>query len=95
MGTSLDRISQFLICRVDLSHRPVGASLDRRIAARHVRMMLARETAPGALDGLGGGVEWHAKNDERVSGHPTSLPGKAKLPCRRRGERVLLTSPAS
>jgi hypothetical protein len=42
-------------------------------------MMQAGETAPRALDGFGRGVEWQAKNGERVSGHPISLPGKNQL----------------
>jgi hypothetical protein len=78
MNAAPGRVSQLLVCGVDLGHRPVCSPLDGWIATRDVRMMLSGKVPPGALDCVGRRVEGQSENDERVPWHPASLPGRRR-----------------
>jgi hypothetical protein len=78
MHAAPGRVSQLLVCGVDLGHGPVCSPLDGWIAARDVRMMLPGKVPPGALDCVGRRVERQSQDNERVPWHPASLTGRRR-----------------
>jgi len=76
MKATLVRVTKLVIGSVDLGHGVVGVLFNDRIAARHIRVVLARKTPPRRLDGVGGRVERQFQYGEGVSRHPISLPGR-------------------
>jgi len=80
MKATLVRVTKLVIGSVDLGHGVVGVLFNDRIAARHIRVVLARKTPPRRLDGVGGRVERQFQNGEGVSRHPISLPGRTAGP---------------
>jgi hypothetical protein len=50
-------VAELVVSRIDLGHPVVGVTLDALIPGRDIRMMLAGQTPPGRLDGVGRGVD--------------------------------------